>query len=91
MTESFVKLGSQSTVANIGSDKEPEVTMDTENTATVSKDTVTVTSQSDQGGVKTTDDINKSMTNEAIDVLHLDSSGAKDRLSNEDMHKNTGV
>ncbi len=91
LTESFMKLGSQSTVANIGSDKEPEVPMDTENTATVLKDTVTVTSQSDPGGVKTTDDINKSMKNKAIDVLHLDSRGAKDCLSNEDMHKYTGV
>ncbi len=31
------------------------------------------------------------MTNEAIDILHLDFRGAKDRLSNEDMHKYTGV
>ncbi len=39
-------------IANMVSNKEPEVPMDTENTATVLKDTVTVTSQSDQGGVK---------------------------------------
>ncbi len=31
------------------------------------------------------------MTNKAIDILHLDSRGAKDRLSNEDMHKYTGM
>ncbi len=49
--------------------------MDTENTATVSKDTVAVTSQYDQGGVKITDDINKSMTNKAINVLHQSGSG----------------
>ncbi len=31
------------------------------------------------------------MTNEAIDVLHLDIRGVKDCLSKEDMHKYTGV
>ncbi len=62
LTESFMKLGSQSTVANIGSDKEPEVPMETENTATVLKDTVAGTSQLDQSGIKTTDDIKKSIT-----------------------------
>ncbi len=85
LTESFMKLGSLSTVANIGSDKEPEVPMETENLATVSKDTVAGTSQLDQSGVKTTDDIEKSMTNEVIDTLHLDSRCAKDCVSNEDM------
>ncbi len=63
--------------------------METENTATVSKDTVAFTSQLDQSGVKTTDDIEKSMTNEVIDTLHIDSRGAKDHLSNEDMQKYT--
>ncbi len=91
LTKSVMKLGSQSTVANIGSDKEPEVPVETENTATVSKDTFAVTSQSDQSIVKTTDNIEKSMTNKVIDTLHLDSGGAKDRLSNEDMHKYTVV
>ncbi len=33
----------------------------------------------------------KSMTNEVIDTLHLDSRGVKDRLANEDMLKYTGV
>ncbi len=59
--------------------------------AIVSKVPVAVASQYDNGSVKTTNDIIKSITNEAIDVLHLDSRGAKDRLSNEDMHNYTGV
>ncbi len=91
LTESFMKLGSLSTIVNVSSDKEPDVRMEMENPATVSKDTVAVTSQLDQSNVKTTNGIEKSMTNEVIDTLHLDSRGAKDRLSNEDIHKYTGV
>ncbi len=65
--------------------------MDTANPATVWKVPVAGASQYNKGSIKTTDDINKSMTNEAIDVLRLDSRDAKDRLSNEDMHKYTSV
>ncbi len=88
LADSFMKLGSQSAVVNVRSDKEPELPM---KSATVSKVSVAGASQSDKGFVKPTDDINKSMTNEAIDVLHLASRGAKDRLSNKDLHKYTGV
>ncbi len=91
LTESFMKLGNLRTAANIGSDKVPEVLMATKNPATVLKNTGTGTSQLDQSGVKTTDDIEKSMTNKVIDTLHLDSRSAKYHLSNEDMHKYTGV
>ncbi len=86
-----MKLGNLSIVANIASDKEPEVPMETDNPATVSKDTVSGTSQLDQSGVKTSDDVEKSMTNEVIDTLQLDCNSVKDRLSNEDMHKYTDV
>ncbi len=91
LADSFMKLGSQCAIVNVSSDKEPEVPMDTTKPATVLKVPVTGASQYDNGSVKTTDDINISMTNEVIDVLHLDFRGAKDRLSNEDMHKYTGV
>ncbi len=47
--------------------------------------------QSDIVGIKTTDAIDKNMTNDAIDALHLDFRGEKDRLSIEDMHKYTGT
>ncbi len=86
-----MKLGSQCAIVNVSSDKEPELPMDTTNPATVLKVPVARASQYDNSSIKTTDDINISMTNEVIDVLHLDSRGAKDRLSNEDMHKYTGV
>ncbi len=91
LADSFMKLGSQCAVVNVSSDKEPELPMDMAKPATVSKVPVAGASQYDNGIFKTTDDINKSMTNEAIDVLHLDSRGAKDCLSNEDMHKYTCV
>ncbi len=76
-----MKLGSLSTVANIGSDKKPKVPMETEKPATFSKDTVTGTSPLDQSGVKTTNDIEKSMSNEVIDAQHLEARGRKDRIS----------
>ncbi len=80
LADSFMKLGSQCAIVNVSSDKEPEVPMDTLKTR-----------QSDNGGIKTTDDINKSMTNNAIDSLHRDFRGEKDRLSVEDMHNYTGT
>ncbi len=91
LADSFMKLGSQCAIVNFSSNKEPELPMDTAKSATVSKVPVAGASQYDNGSVKTTDDINKSMTNEAIDFLHLDSRGSKDCLSNEDMHMYTGV
>ncbi len=75
LADSFMKLGSQCAIVNISSDKEPEVPMDTLKPG-----------QSDIGGIKTTYDIDKSMTNNAIDFR-----GEKDRLSIKDMHKYTGT
>ncbi len=72
LADSFMKLGSQCVIVNVSSDMEPELPMDTLKTG-----------QSDNGGIKTTDDINKSMTN--------DFRGEKDCLSIEVMHKYTGV
>ncbi len=80
LADSFMKLGSQCTIVKVSSDKEPELPMDTLKPG-----------QSDNGGIKTTDDINKSMTNDAIDALHLDFRGKKDRLSIEDIYKYSGV
>ncbi len=91
LSDSFMKLGSQCAIVNVSSDKEPGLPMDTAKSATVSKVPFAGASQYDNGSVKTTDDINKSMTNEVIGILHLDSRGAKDHLSNKDMHKYTGV
>ncbi len=82
LADSFMKLGSQCVIVNVSSDKESELPMDTAKPATVSKVPIKSASQYDNGSIKTTDDINKSMTNKAIDVLHLESRGAKDRLSN---------
>ncbi len=76
LADSFMKLGSQCAIVNVSSNKESELSMDTVKPATVLKVPATGASQYDNGSVKTTDDINKSMTNEAIDVLHLDSRGA---------------
>ncbi len=78
--DSFMKLRSQCAIVNVSSDKEPELPMDTLKPG-----------QSDNGGIKTTNDIHKSMTNNAIDALHLDFRGEKDRLPIEDMHKYTGA
>ncbi len=78
LADSFMKVGSQCTIVNVSSDKEAELPMDTAKPATVSKVSVSSASQYDNGSVKTTDNINKSMTNKVIDVLHLDSRGAKD-------------
>ncbi len=80
LADLFMKLGSQCAIVNVSCDKEPEVAMDTSKP-----------SQSDSSGIKTADDINKSMTNNAIDSLYLDFRGEKDRLSIEDMHKYTGT
>ncbi len=67
LIESFMRLGSQSTVASFGSNQKPE-----EKPATASKD-------GDAGpGVATSDDLEKGMTNNVLDSLHLDSRGAKD-------------
>ncbi len=65
-----MKLGSQCAIVNVSSDKEPELPMDT-----------LKPSQSENGGIITTDDINKSMTNDAIDALHLNFRGEKDHMS----------
>ncbi len=73
LADSFMKLGSQCAIVNVSSDKKPELPMETAKPATVSKVPVTFASQYDNGSIKTTNDINKSMTNEAIDILHLDS------------------
>ncbi len=86
-----MRLGSQSTVASIGFEQDAEVPMDTEKPATALKDADAGPGQLDQSGVKTTDDIEKGMTSEVLDTLHLVSRGAKYRLASEDMHKYTGV
>ncbi len=91
LADSFMKLESQCAIVNVSSYKETELPMDMAKPATVLKVPVAGASQYDNDSIKTSDDINKSMTNKAIDLLHLDSRGAKDRLSNEDMHKYTGV
>ncbi len=91
LADSFMKLGSQCDIVNISSDMEPELPTDMAKPATVSKVPVARASQYDNGSIKTIDDINKSMTNKAIDVQHLDSRGAKDLLSNKNMDKYTGV
>ncbi len=80
LADSFMKLGSQCIIVDVSSHKEPELPMNTLKPG-----------QSDNGGIKTTDDIDKSMTNDLIDALHLDFRGEKDRLSIEDMHKYTGT
>ncbi len=80
LADSFMKLGSQCAIVNVSSDKEPEVLMDTSKPC-----------QSDNGCIKTTDDINKNMRNDVIDSLHQDFSGEKDRRSIEDIHKYTGT
>ncbi len=75
-----MKLGSQCAVVNVSSDKEPELLMDT-----------LKASQSDSGGIKTTNDLNKEMKSDVIDSLSLDFRGESDRLSVDDIHKYTGV
>ncbi len=78
LADSFMKLGSECAIVTISSDKEPELPMDTLKPG-----------QSDIGDIKTTDNIDKSMTKDAIDALQLDFRGVKDRMSIEDMDKHT--
>ncbi len=80
LADSFMKLGSRCAMVNISSAKEPELCMDTLKPG-----------QSDNGRHQNENDIDKSMTNDAIYTLHLDFRGEKDCLSIEDMHKYTGA
>ncbi len=80
LADSFMKLGSQCAIVNVSSNKEPELPMDTPKA-----------NQSDNGGIKTTDDLNKEMKSDVIDSLSLDFRGESDRLSVNDIHKYTGV
>ncbi len=80
LADSFMKLGSQCAIVNVISDKEPELPMDTPKA-----------SQSDNGGIKATDDLNMEMKSDLIDSLSLDFRGESDRLSVDDIHKYTWV
>ncbi len=91
LTDAFMRLGSQINIVVVDSDQEVDVPMETKKTAKDAKEADARSSQLTQGGFKTTDDLEKGMTDDVLDVLHLDSRGAKDCLSTKDMHNYTGI
>ncbi len=91
LTDSFMKLGCQSSVVVVDSDQQVDTHMDTDKSVIALKDANVGPSQLAHGGFTTTDDLEKGMTNEVLDSLHLNSRGAKDSLSTKDMLKYTGI